>query len=370
MFFFFKPSLFLSPDFCHFLSLYFSSALCLRLASLLEYLLTASLSPSAAVSGTVSCFYLPIPCACACVHACVSLSLWFCLPPSLPLALRASPSPSLPLSPSLLSLTHLSLPVPPPSWDSEPWWLTIVLFQPLPHRHCLFTHRVPDTHTGQTAPFASLPGYSSGFVGMTALGISALTVGEVLRLPLVEIQASVQLEKMEGTNRRWPTFYFSKWGFFFFLESPTSYRSIRETNNRSRKSKMLRMQSFSLIILWKRLLHCFYFPPIGEHVREQQGFSGHDENRWSCLSLCLGLLGKWQNLYWGHVLVTQSCPTLCNPMDCSLPGSSVRGILQARILEWTAMSFFGKDKTGTGPVRSLWPLQHRKRPFQPLWSLS
>ena len=33
----------------------------------------------------------------------------------------------------------------------------------------------------------------------------------------------------------------------------------------------------------------------------------------------------------------QLCPTLCNPMDCSLPGSSVHGILQARILEWVAM---------------------------------
>ena len=33
------------------------------------------------------------------------------------------------------------------------------------------------------------------------------------------------------------------------------------------------------------------------------------------------------------VLVTQTCPTLCNPMDCSLPGSSVHGITQARILE-------------------------------------
>ena len=33
----------------------------------------------------------------------------------------------------------------------------------------------------------------------------------------------------------------------------------------------------------------------------------------------------------------QSCPTLCNPMDCSLPGSSVHGILQARIVEWVAM---------------------------------
>ena len=36
-----------------------------------------------------------------------------------------------------------------------------------------------------------------------------------------------------------------------------------------------------------------------------------------------------------------SCPTLCNPMDCSLPGSSVRGIFQARVLEWVAV-FFSK----------------------------
>ena len=35
----------------------------------------------------------------------------------------------------------------------------------------------------------------------------------------------------------------------------------------------------------------------------------------------------------------QLCPTLCNPMDCSLPGSSVCGILQARILEWVAVFY-------------------------------
>ena len=35
---------------------------------------------------------------------------------------------------------------------------------------------------------------------------------------------------------------------------------------------------------------------------------------------------------------TQSCPTLYNPMDCSPPGSSVHGILQARVLEWVAIS--------------------------------
>ena len=39
------------------------------------------------------------------------------------------------------------------------------------------------------------------------------------------------------------------------------------------------------------------------------------------------------------VLVTQSCQTPCDPMDCSPPGSSVHRILQARILEWVAVSF-------------------------------
>ena len=39
------------------------------------------------------------------------------------------------------------------------------------------------------------------------------------------------------------------------------------------------------------------------------------------------------------VLVAQSCPTLCDPVDCNLPGSSVHEIFQARILEWVAISF-------------------------------
>ena len=37
--------------------------------------------------------------------------------------------------------------------------------------------------------------------------------------------------------------------------------------------------------------------------------------------------------------VTQSCPTLCDPMDCHLTGSSVHGIFQARVLEWGAIAF-------------------------------
>ena len=42
-----------------------------------------------------------------------------------------------------------------------------------------------------------------------------------------------------------------------------------------------------------------------------------------------------------HAQSLQPCLNLCDPMDCSLPGSSVHGILQARILEWTAISSSG-----------------------------
>ena len=44
--------------------------------------------------------------------------------------------------------------------------------------------------------------------------------------------------------------------------------------------------------------------------------------------------------------VAQSCPTLSDPMDCSLPGSSVHGIFQARVLEWGAIAFSEKNVNG------------------------
>ena len=51
-------------------------------------------------------------------------------------------------------------------------------------------------------------------------------------------------------------------------------------------------------------------------------------SRFSLVTLCV------------FVLVTQSCLSLCDPMGCSPPGSSVHGILQARKLEWVAIRFF------------------------------
>ena len=51
--------------------------------------------------------------------------------------------------------------------------------------------------------------------------------------------------------------------------------------------------------------------------------------------------------------VAQSCPTLCDPMDSSLPGSAIHGIFQARILEWAAISFSrGSSQPGSPELQT------------------
>ena len=59
------------------------------------------------------------------------------------------------------------------------------------------------------------------------------------------------------------------------------------------------------------------------------------------------------------VLITQSCPNLCDPMDCNPPGSSVYEILQARVLEWVAISFSRgssrpRDQTWVSCIAGRW----------------
>ena len=85
-------------------------------------------------------------------------------------------------------------------------------------------------------------------------------------------------------------------------------------------------------------------------------------SRFSCVRLCLtpktaahqtppslGFSGKdhWSGLPFPSPMheseVAQLCPTLSDPMDCSLPGSSVHGIFQARVLEWGAIAFSDKQ---------------------------
>ena len=71
-------------------------------------------------------------------------------------------------------------------------------------------------------------------------------------------------------------------------------------------------------------------------------------HQWKCADLCLpGAFGIWKkkknnNTVWirsDETLVAQLCPIHCDPVDCSLLVSSVHGLLQARILEWEAISF-------------------------------
>ena len=59
----------------------------------------------------------------------------------------------------------------------------------------------------------------------------------------------------------------------------------------------------------------------------------------------LGVSMKNENVMVGDY--SQSCPTLRDPMDCSLPGSSVHGIFQARVLEWGAIAFSNESGLGS-----------------------
>ena len=60
--------------------------------------------------------------------------------------------------------------------------------------------------------------------------------------------------------------------------------------------------------------------------------------KWFNASLCIS--SSWKKTRWGEV--TQPCPTLSDPTDCSLPGSSIHGIFQARVLEWVAITYLAR----------------------------
>ena len=74
---------------------------------------------------------------------------------------------------------------------------------------------------------------------------------------------------------------------------------------------------------------------------------------------CLCTCQQWKSLL--HVLCyaksLQSCPTLCDPIDSSPPGSPIPGVLQARTLEWVAISFFNawKWKVKVNLLSRVWP---------------
>ena len=87
-------------------------------------------------------------------------------------------------------------------------------------------------------------------------------------------------------------------------------------------------------------------------------WQGQKQEDKSGMHFHLPLIGRLEQ----ECMHAQSCPTLCDPMDYSLPGSSVHGIIQARILEWVAISFSRRssrprDQTCISCIGS-WILNH------------
>ena len=97
-------------------------------------------------------------------------------------------------------------------------------------------------------------------------------------------------------------------------------------------------------------------------------------NAFSTKRSLITLLSFFTNIISYRSEVAQLCPTLCDPMDCRLQGSSVHGIFQARVLQWVAISFsrrssWPRDRTQVSRIagRRFNPLSHQGNPRIPEW---
>ena len=130
------------------------------------------------------------------------------------------------------------------------------------------------------------------------------------------------------------------------------YWISKDQGNYQSKDQVSRKCSIRLCVPLRHLDHfdgfrcchlnlCSHFSPIKVTLLKLITFAKL-HNSWS--SFQHSLLPWWWGMPTGMFypvlcLVTQSCQTLCDPMDCSPPGSSVFGVLQARILEWVVIPF-------------------------------
>ena len=107
------------------------------------------------------------------------------------------------------------------------------------------------------------------------------------------------------------------------------------------------MQGFSALTVLKNDLESFYtalkFRPHSKAIKPESlgvGWLPHYKNTSQLIIIfgqVLNMLFSFFDEFIVRAELLQTCPILCDPMDCSPPGSSVHGILQARILEWVAM---------------------------------
>ena len=109
------------------------------------------------------------------------------------------------------------------------------------------------------------------------------------------------------------------------MENNNQYPFLQASGSYLKEKRMLKFSSKSCSCTWRE----------HESLKDWAG-------KWSValiLTFLTGLVLSQSSSLSEGVIVTQSCQTLCNPMDCSPPGSSVHGILQASILEWVVISF-------------------------------
>ena len=104
-------------------------------------------------------------------------------------------------------------------------------------------------------------------------------------------------------------------------------------------TRMLRGSQKILVVL---LLLLLLFLTIQENTRAQESLTAiqfPSHTHWGRFIVFPNILKYLKSQIVKKSELAQSCPTLCDPMDCSSPGSSVYGILQARILQWLAIPF-------------------------------
>ena len=150
------------------------------------------------------------------------------------------------------------------------------------------------------------------------------------RLSHLVLSCSVQFSSVQSLNHIW--LFEIPW-----IAACQASLSITNSRNSLKLTSIESVMPSSHLILCRPLLLLPQSLPASESFPMSQLFaSGGQSTGVSALASFLPENTQdWSPLEW---TVSQSCPTLCNPTDCSLLGSSVHGILQARILEWIAIS--------------------------------
>ena len=209
------------------------------------------------------------------------------------------------------------------------------------HRHQLLPHSALDSlvHVSTFSWKPNIPALGTALLCVPAPWSSRASVFSLLRSPLLPYPTSSEAL----TNL--PAFYFLlSLLFILFLLTPLHFPHSLSLffPSSTHKSPLYRADftgRLKMMTQKKQLIE--NVTPTPKLVSLCGGFlTGHVLLRDSPLSSQVFLLPR------PCVLSLQSCPTLCDPRDCSPPGSSVHGILQARTLEWVAFSYSRGSSSG------------------------